>query len=94
MNKHHLEARFRQEAERQLSELEAQLRIADENMKRLDLERSQVNAEVVALRSLLAIDDGQPIDVPNNAPRYTIDPRDVAIEILREKVAKRCTTSC
>ena len=85
MNKHHLEARFRQEAERQLSELEAQLRIADENMKRLDLERSQVNAEVVALRSLLAIDDGQPIDVPNNAPRYTIDPRDVAIEILREK---------
>lgn len=85
MNKHHLEAGFRQEAERQLNELESQLRVADENIKGLERERSQINAEVVALRSLLAIDDGEPIDVPSNAPRYTIDPRDVAIEILREK---------
>ena len=85
MNKHHLEERFRKEAERQLGELEAQLRVSDENMKVLELERSQIKAEVAALRSLLAIDDGQPIDLPNSAPRYTIDPRDVAIEILREK---------
>ena len=85
MNKHHLEERFRKEAERQLGELEAQLRVSDENMKVLELERAQIKAEVAALRSLLAIDDGQPIDLPNSAPRYTIDPRDVAIEILREK---------
>ena len=85
MNKHHLEERFRKEAERQLGELEAQLRVSDENVKVLELERSQIKAEVAALRSLLAIDDGQPIDLPNSAPRYTIDPRDVAIEILREK---------
>ena len=85
MNKHHLEERFRKEAERQLNELETQLRVSDENMKVLEFERAQIKAEVAALRSLLAIDDGQPIDLPNSAPRYTIDPRDVAIEILREK---------
>ena len=85
MNKHHLEAGFRQEAERQLSGLEDRLKATEENIRELDGERSQINAEVVALRSLLAIDDGQPIDDHVNARRYAVDPRDVAIEILREK---------
>lgn len=85
MNKHHLEEGFRLEAERQLGGLETQLKAADENIKELELERAQIKAEVAALRSLLAIDDGQPVNVPSGAPRYTIDPRDVAIEILREK---------
>ena len=85
MNKRYLEEGFRKEAERQLGELETQLRKADENIKDRERERSQIKAEVAALRSLLAIDDGQPLDVLNSTPRYTIDPRDVAIEILREK---------
>lgn len=85
MNKHHLEEGFRKQAGLQLSGLEARLRETEASIKELETERSQINAEVGALRSLLAIDDGQPINDAATARRYAIDPRDVAIEILREK---------
>ncbi len=80
-----LDESFRERAEEQLSALESQLDVAEENVKELGEKRARIKAEVMALRQLLAIDDGQAIDSGGNSPRYTVDPRDVAITILREK---------
>lgn len=85
MNKHHLGEGFRKQAEHQLAGLEDRLKATEKSIRELDAERSQINAEVVALRSLLAIDDGQEIHDQSNARRYAVDPRDVAIKILREQ---------
>lgn len=85
MDKHHLEETFRREAKRQLSELETRLSETEGNIRVLDAERSKINAEVIALRSLIAIDDGQPVDDRASASAYAADPRDVAVAILREK---------
>ena len=85
MGNHYLEQGFRRQAENQLAELKSRLREADENARKLDTQRNQINAEVLALRSLLAIDDGQSIDDQSRSPLYAVDPRDVAVEILREK---------
>ncbi len=85
MNKHHLGEGFRKQAEQQLAGLEDRLKATEKNIRELDAERSQINAEVVALRSLLAIDDGQEIHEQSSARRYAVDPRDVAIKILREQ---------
>ena len=85
MNLSLLDESFRESAERQLSELETQLTVAEENVKELGEKRAQIKAEVTALRQLLSIDDGEPIETGLHAPRYTIDPRDVAVAVLREK---------
>ncbi len=88
MSTSYLETGFRQLAERQLLELESKLKEAEDSIRRLDEERSQINAEVLALRSLLAIDSGQPIDEHVNSHPYAVDPRDAAIEVLREHGGK------
>ena len=85
MSTSHLGVDFRQQAEQQLAELEGRLAEAEDSIRRLDAKRSQINAEVLALRSLLAIDSGEPIDDHMSTSPYAIDPRDVAIEVLREK---------
>ena len=85
MSTSHLEVGFRQLAEEQLAGLESMLEETEETIRQLDVKRSQINAEVLALRALLAIDSGQPIEDHVNSSPYAIDPRDVAIEVLREK---------
>ena len=84
MTKSHLATGFRQQAEDQLAKLEAALREAEESIRHLDAERAQINAEVLALRSLLAIDDGEPLQDRVRSHPYAVGAKDVAIEILRE----------
>ncbi len=84
MMKSHLVEGFRQQAEDQLAKLEATLSETEESIRRLDADRAQINAEVLALRSLLAIDDGQPLESHVRSQPYAMGVKDVAIEILRE----------
>ncbi len=83
MPRQHLDDQFRLDANHQLEELDEQLAEVRASIREHEEEQRLLLTEINVLRTLLAIDDGQH---PGEEPQSGVvgDPRETAVEILRE----------